>query len=323
MEGDLDQIAAGTREWHAVLDAFYADFSRRLADAKSADSGMRGNPPVETAIACPDCGRPMQIRTGSTGVFLGCSGYALPEAERCKRTINLVHGDEVVHDDQDGDAEAESRALRARHRCGRCGTAMDGYLVDATRKLHVCGNNPDCTGYEIESGRFKLKGYEGPSIPCDKCGADMQLKTGRFGKYFGCTGEGCRNTRKLLRNGQAAPPKSDPIPMPHLRCAKVDDHYVLRDGASGLFLAASKFPKNRETRAPLLEELQSVRDRLDPKYAFLLEGPVRDPDGNPVQVRYSRKARSPYLASEADGKPSGWRAWYRNGKWVVSQDEKE
>ena len=148
----------------------------------------------------------------------------------------------------------------------------------------------------------------------------MQLKTGRFGKYFGCTGEACRNTRKLLRNGQPAPPKSDPISMPDLRCKGCDDHYVLRDGASGLFLAASRFPKNRETRAPLLGELLPVRDRLDPKYHFLLEGPLRDPEGHPVQVRFSRKMSRQYLTSEVEGKLSGWRAFYTDGKWVVSKD---
>ncbi|MCP5320879.1 MAG: type I DNA topoisomerase [Pseudomonadales bacterium] len=321
MEEFLDQIASGERDWIKVLDDFYADFSTRIEAAKGAAGGMRGNEPVGTSIACPACGRPMQIRTGSTGVFLGCSGYALPPAERCKETINLVHGDEVVHDEGDEDEEAESRVLRTRHRCARCGTAMDSYLVDATRKLHVCGNNPDCPGYEIESGRFKLKGYEGPVIPCDKCGADMQLKTGRFGKYFGCTASGCNNTRKLLRNGQAAPPRMPPVPMPHLRCAKVDDFYVLRDGASGLFLAASRFPKNRETRAPLVEELRSVRDQIDPKHAYLLDAPARDDAGNPVQVRYSRKMRRQYVTSEVDGKPTGWRAYHRDGKWVVSKDD--
>jgi DNA topoisomerase-1 len=319
MEEFLDQIASGERNWLTVLDDFYADFSARLVAAKAGDGGMRGNVPVETSIQCPACSRPMQIRTGSTGVFLGCSGYALPPAERCKETINLVHGDEVVADE--ADEEAESRLLRSRHRCRLCGTAMDSYLVDAQRKLHVCGNNPDCPGYEVETGRFKLKGYEGPTIPCDKCGAEMQLKTGRFGKYFGCTAAGCGNTRKLLRNGQPAPPKMPPVPMPQLRCAKVDDFYVLRDGASGLFLAASRFPKNRETRAPLVEELLPVRDQLDPKYAFLLDAPVRDNEGNPVQIRYSRKMRRQYVMSEVDGKPTGWRAYYRDGKWVVSKEE--
>ncbi|MCL6579930.1 MAG: topoisomerase DNA-binding C4 zinc finger domain-containing protein, partial [Candidatus Bathyarchaeota archaeon] len=90
---------------------------------------------------------------------------------------------------------------------------------------------------------------------CDKCGSQMQLKTGRFGKFFGCTNASCKNTRKLLKNGEAAPPKMDKVEMPELKCEKVDDTYVLRDGASGLFLAASQFPKNRETRAPLVCEI--------------------------------------------------------------------
>ena len=46
---------------------------------------------------------------------------------------------------------------------------------------------PTCPGYEVEHGEFKIRGYDGPVIECDKCGADMQLKTGRFGKYFGCS----------------------------------------------------------------------------------------------------------------------------------------
>ena len=52
--------------------------------------------PRKRDIPCPTCARPMQIRVASTGVFLGCSGYALPPKERCKTTINLVPGDEVV-----------------------------------------------------------------------------------------------------------------------------------------------------------------------------------------------------------------------------------
>ncbi len=33
-----------------------------------------------------------------------------------------------------------------------------------------------CDGYEVEEGEFRLKGYEGPVIECDKCGAEMHLK---------------------------------------------------------------------------------------------------------------------------------------------------
>ncbi len=321
MEESLDAVATGQKDWHKLLDEFYADFSNKLTKAQGNQFGMRSNEPTETDIACDKCGRHMQIRIGSTGVFLGCSGYALPPKERCKNTKNLVPGDEAV--DADKDEEAESRHLRSKRRCKLCNAAMDSYLLDDTRKLHICGNNPDCAGFEVEQGSFKLKGYEGPVIECDKCGSQMQLKTGRFGKYFGCTNDACSNTRKLLRNGEAAPPKMDAIDMPDLKCDKVDDHYVLRDGASGLFLAASQFPKNRETRAPLVRELLPYKDQLDPKYHFLLKAPQVDPEGIATVIRFSRKTKEHYVQAEVEGKPTGWKAFFDNGRWQVSDATKK
>ena len=316
MEDSLDGIAQGQKKWRQVLDDFYAGFTKKLKLASSATKGMRANDPTDTNIPCSLCGRHMQIRTGGTGVFLGCSGYALPPKERCKNTMNLVSGDEII--DADADEEAESRQLRTKHRCKICNSAMDSYLLDESRKIHICGNNPDCAGYEVEQGSYKLKGYEGPTLECDKCGSQMQLKTGRFGKYFGCTNSECKNTRKLLKSGEAAPPKVDPIVMADLRCEKVDDHYVLRDGAAGLFLAASQFPKNRETRAPLVAELLPYKKQIDPKYHFLLSAPVTDPDGNKAIIRFSRKTKEQYVQTEVDGKATGWKAFYEGGKWKVA-----
>ena len=318
MEDKLDGIAEGSLEWKKVLDSFYAEFTQELekADKGPEEGGMRANQMVMTDIDCPDCGRKMGIRTATTGVFLGCSGYALPPKERCKKTINLVSADEFVSA-IDGE-EAETEALRAKHRCGVCGTAMDAYIIDDSRKLHVCGRNPDCDGYDIEKGHFKLKGYEGPSIECDRCGSEMQLKNGRFGKYMGCTSETCKNTRKILKNGDIAPPKEDPVPLPELKCTQSDAHFVLRDGAAGLFLAASNFPKSRETRAPLVEELQRFKDRISAKHKYLAGAPLTDPDGNPAIVRFSRKTKEQYVMSEANGKATGWTAHYDNGSWQQS-----
>jgi DNA topoisomerase-1 len=314
MEENLDDVAQGERDWKNVLDEFYGDFKKKLEVAENPDNGMRANQPVMTDIPCTTCGRPMQIRTASTGVFLGCSGYSLPPKERCKATVNLVPGDEIAADDE---GESESLVLRGKHRCPICSTAMDAYLLDEKRKLHICGNNPDCAGYEIEEGNYRIKGYEGPSLECDKCGSEMQLKTGRFGKFFGCTNPTCKNTRKLLKSGDAAPPKMDPVKMPELKCEKVNDTYILRDGASGLFLAASQFPKNRETRAPLVIEILPHKDEIDPKYHFLCEAPQKDPDGLPAVIRYSRKTKEQYVQTEVDGKPTGWKAYYDGGKWTV------
>jgi DNA topoisomerase-1 len=321
LEQALDDVAVGKKDWKGVLGEFYEDFKRRVETAQSEKGGMRSNTPTDTDIACPECGRPMQIRTASTGVFLGCSGYALPPKERCKSTLNLIPGDEAVSADADDQDEGEARLLLERRRCPRCGTAMDSYLIDERRKLHVCGNNPDCDGYEVEEGQFVIKGYDGPVLECDKCGADMQLKSGRFGKYFGCTADDCKNTRKLLRNGEPAPPKVDPIPMPELRCEKCDDFFLLRDGAAGIFLAASQFPKHRETRAPLVDEVKSVADKLDDKYKYLATAPSEDPDGNEAVIRFQRKTREQYVTSEVDGKTTGWRAFYRDGRWVEEAPE--
>lgn len=318
MEQQLDLVARGQKKWLDVLDHFYDDLQSRLekSEAMVEDGGMRPNKTVETDIDCP-CGKlKMAIRTAGTGVFLSCTGYSLPAAEQCKKTLNLTPGDEAV---AAGDSEyAEMLNLKAKHRCPICATAMESYLIDEHRKLHICGNNPDCEGYEVEQGKFVIKGYEGPSLECDKCGSEMQLKSGRFGKYFGCTNEDCKNTRKLLKNGQPAPPKADPIPMPDLPCQKVDDHYVLRDGAAGIFLAASKFPKNRETRPPLVTELLSVKDQLDPKFEYLTKAPVKDPKGRAAVIRFSRKNKSQYVMSEdKTGKATGWIALFTDGKWVA------
>ncbi len=324
MEDSLDEVAEGSTNWKKLLDDFYSGFTSQLAEAELKDGGMRENNPTDTDIECPKCGRHMQIRTASTGVFLGCSGYSLPPKERCKSTINLTPGEEAIRTDTAEEAEEqENIQLRHKRRCSICNTAMDSYLIDEKRKLHVCGRNPDCSGFEVEEGEFKIRGYEGPVIECDKCGADMQLKTGRFGKYFGCTSEDCKNTRKLLRNGQPAPPKMDPVPMPELECETVDDHYILRDGASGIFLAASQFPKNRETRAPLVKELLPHKDEIDPKYEHLFSAPVEDDDGNPTLVRFSRKTKEQYVQSEIDKKATGWKAFYKDGAWEITRPEKK
>ncbi len=323
MEDSLDEVAAGRKNWKELLDEFYRDFTAQLARAEALDGGMRVNRPTEVDVACTRCGRPMQLRNASTGVFLGCSGYSVSGEEKCRATINLTPGEEAIRADNVEEAEQrENIQLRGKRRCPLCETAMDAYLIDSERKLHVCGNNPDCAGFELEQGKFRLQGYDGPSLECEKCGHEMQLKTGRFGKYFGCTNENCRNTRKLLRNGKPAPPKMDPVPMPELKCDKVDDHFILREGAAGLFLAASGFPRNRETRSPKIAELLPHRNEIDPKFSHLFDAPVQDDKGNQTVLGFSRKSSEHFVQSMANGKPTGWRAFFRNGGWQVAEGKR-
>lgn len=316
LEDKLDHVAEGEQDWKDVLDNFYGDFKVKLEHAKDKD-GMRPNDPTDVPdVHCDLCDRPMQLRTGSTGVFLGCTGYNLPPKERCKGTKNLMPVEAFANlDDPEGEDEAaEVKDLMEKKRCPKCSTAMNGYIVDGGLKLHVCGNNPDCDGYVLEEGKFEVPGSDSPTIDCDKCDGQMELKTGRFGPYFAC--QQCDNTRKVLKTGEAAPPRMDPIHLPELKSAKHDDYFILREGAAGMFLAASKFPKIRETRPPKLAELREIKDRMEDKFQYLFAGPDEDPEGNPTILRWSRKKKEQYIGSEKNGKATRWGVYWRNGEWI-------
>ena len=110
-----------------------------------------------------------------------------------------------------------------------------------------------------------------------------------------------------------------PVPLPELPCEKSDAYFVLRDGAAGVFLAANTFPKSRETRAPLVEELYRFRDRLPEKLRYLADAPQQDPEGNKTLVRFSRKTKQQYVASEKEGKATGWSAFFIDGKWTEAK----
>ena len=327
LENNLDRVARGELDWRNVLDDFYDAFQKDLISA-SNENGMRGNQPTSTDVICPSCEKAnMVIRNSSNGVFLGCSGYQNLGDDKCKETLNLVSGDEAISVDDTEEAEN----LLIKKRCPKCDTSMDNYLIDENRKLHVCGKNPDCDGYLIEDGQFKIKGYDGPTLECHKCGAEMQLKTGRFGKYFGCLNDNCGATRALQRNGEPKPLTMEPIELPDLKCIKCEDHYLLRDSMKGLFLAASQYPKNRETRAPRVDEIKDLKEQFvfacrflpdKDKHLYLLNAPRKDKDGNPYVVRYNRTDDIHYVASEKDGKKTKWTATFINGEWVQNLKSK-
>ena len=323
LENDLDMVANGDADWRNVLDNFYRSFQNDLTLASDEFTGMRpGNVPTETNITCPSCNKTnLVIRNSSNGVFLGCSGYQNAGDDKCKETLNLISGDEAISVDDNQEVEN----LLIKKRCLKCGTSMDNYLIDENRKLHVCGKSPDCDGYLVEDGKFRIKGYDGPTLECHKCGSEMQLKTGRFGKYFGCLNDNCGATRALQRNGEPKPITMEPIVLKDLKCIKCEDHYLLRDSMKGLFLAASQYPKNRETRAPKVSEINNLGEKIieacrflpnKDKHLYLLNAPENDKDGNPYVVRYNRTDDVHYLASEKDGKKTKWTATYQNGQWI-------
>ena len=153
-EDQLDRIANGELNWKEVLNSYYSAFQDDLSTAMDEENGMSPNLPTMTNINCPECKiNKLTIRNASNGVFLGCAGYSLPAEMQCKKTLNLISGDEAVGiDDQE-----EAEHLVTKRRCPKCDTSMDNYLLDENHKLHVCSNNPDCDGFEVEEEPLKSK----------------------------------------------------------------------------------------------------------------------------------------------------------------------
>ncbi len=83
---------------------------------------------------------------------------------------------------------------------------------------------------------------------------------------------------------------------------------------------ANTFPKSRETRAPLVEELYRFRDRLPENCVIWPMRHSRIRKCNKTMVRFSRKTKQQYVSSEKDGKATGWSAFYVDGKWVEGKN---
>ncbi len=83
---------------------------------------------------------------------------------------------------------------------------------------------------------------------CDKCGAAMIIKTGRYGKFLACSGfPDCRNIKKM--SGENTVKKDDPAlealqeKYKGTACDKCGADMKVRSGKYGPFLACSAYPK--------------------------------------------------------------------------------
>jgi len=117
---------------------------------------------------CPDCGRPLQLRTGRYGEFTGCSGY--PECKYIKRD------------------PAQSEAKLTGEKCPQCG---EGQLVERTGRFGpfvACNRYPECK-YRANIGKDGKPG-QGPKLldePCPICGKPLVERRGRYGMFKSCS----------------------------------------------------------------------------------------------------------------------------------------
>ncbi len=84
---------------------------------------------------------------------------------------------------------------------------------------------------------------------CEKCGKPMVIKWGRHGRFIACTGfPECKNTMPLEEPGADGKPGAA-AEQTDEKCVKCDSPMVLKSGKFGRFLACSKYPDCKTTKA--------------------------------------------------------------------------
>lgn len=89
---------------------------------------------------------------------------------------------------------------------------------------------------------------------CDKCGSEMVVKTGRFGKFLACSGfPDCKNIKPLNENGEKQEKDEEIKKLEEKykdeKCDKCGSAMVIKNGKYGPFLACSGFPKCKNIKA--------------------------------------------------------------------------
>lgn len=84
MENELDDIADNERQWPSVIKDFYEPFQKDLQEANQTAQRVKLTD-EPTGDMCPQCGKPLVIKSGRFGKFIACSGYP-----QCKFTQPFI-----------------------------------------------------------------------------------------------------------------------------------------------------------------------------------------------------------------------------------------
>ncbi|AMP88844.1 type I DNA topoisomerase [Legionella pneumophila] len=216
LEDTLDAIARGEKDWIPVLEEFWQPFVQQI---QNIDEQVQRKD-VTTELLdekCPKCQKPLSIRLGKRGRFIGCTGYpdcdytqdiSNPEGEKAEpevvegRSCPLCHGALHIKTGRYGKFIGCSNYPECKHMeplekpsdtgvtCPKCNQAK--ILQRKSRKgkiFYSCGNYPKCD-YALWN--------EPVDLPCPKCAWPiLTLKESKkFGRQILCPREGCDYSAK-------------------------------------------------------------------------------------------------------------------------------
>lgn len=177
LEDSLDKIEEGTTDSTTVLQQFYSSFKKDLERAEKEMRSVKSEG-LSVDLRCPECDKPLRIKIGRNGPFLGCSGY--PE---CRFTQNYTRNEkgriEAVRPvvDQPTDKVCEKCGSPMVQKQGRFGPFL------------ACSAYPDCKNTKS----LKEKGISeaertGVKCPEKGCSGELVSRRSRRGKlFYGCS----------------------------------------------------------------------------------------------------------------------------------------
>ncbi|MCL1827577.1 MAG: topoisomerase DNA-binding C4 zinc finger domain-containing protein, partial [Candidatus Cloacimonetes bacterium] len=220
MEEKLDNIESGTQKWHDLLYDYYSAMKVLMDKVNISES--KKDIAKKTDIICDKCGAPMVIKISKLGQFIACSEYP-----KCSNKYNFTK-------DADGNINKIDNTTKDTDIiCDKCGKPM------VIKKNKTGGDFLACTGYpkcknaknvqKSEKGDLEVVPQKPTGEKCEKCGADMVMKSGRFGEFLACSGyPKCKNIRS--NKPQVACPE----------CKK--GNLVAKKSKKGVFYGCSNYP---------------------------------------------------------------------------------
>ena len=95
---------------------------------------------------------------------------------------------------------------------------------------------------------------EESDVLCDKCGARMVYKNGRFGKFLACPNyPECKCTKAVDKNGKVAEPEQTAVELAGFKCEVCGGEMVVRNGRYGSFYACQNYPTCTFTKQKVTE----------------------------------------------------------------------
>jgi DNA topoisomerase-1 len=161
LEDHLDSVARGEMQWIPLLDEFWIPF-KQLVDKIETTVERKDVTQKELDEKCPKCGKPLAVRLGRSGSFVGCTGY--PD---CDYTRNV-----------DGDQASAEPEVVIDKLCPDCNSPLQ-IKYGRYGKFIGCSNYPNCKYME------SLNKPTDTGIQCPLCKEGTILKRkSRYGKIF-------------------------------------------------------------------------------------------------------------------------------------------